>query len=112
MADGQRAGLTFISGQEFGWVGVAQDNGGARHIAWADGDGPPVKSNDVWLRGVYDGDTGKLLYSLDGGKTFADTGVAFHLKFADWKGARIGIFSYGGDGAADFDYVHYNYGTK
>ena len=49
-------------------------------------------------------------HSLDG-KTFTDTGARVTLRFDQWKGARIAIFSYGPSGIADFDYVHYNYGT-
>ena len=39
MADGQRAGLTFISGSAFGWVGVAMRGGHAAHRLGA-GRGP------------------------------------------------------------------------
>jgi beta-xylosidase len=107
MTDGQRAGFTFMSGNKFGWVGVEQENG-SRHIAWDGGEGPALaSSNEVWLRGSYDGDEAHLFYSLDG-KNFTDTGVTFTLRFAFWKGARIGVFSYGADGgAADFDYIRY-----
>ncbi|HSV13130.1 MAG TPA: glycoside hydrolase 43 family protein, partial [Tepidisphaeraceae bacterium] len=110
LADGQRAGFTFISGDKFGWVGVEQTNG-ERHIAWEGGQGPALTSNEVWLRGTYHGDTARLSYCLDG-KSFTDTKTKFALKFAFWKGARIGIFTYGGDGAADFDYVHYRYADE
>jgi beta-xylosidase len=111
LVDGQCAGFSFISGDKFGWVGVDQEKG-ARSVQWDGGSGPSVAGTDVWLRGAYEGDTAKLSYSLDG-KTFTDTGITFRLKFAFWKGARVGIFSFGGDGgAADFDYVRYRYGEK
>jgi hypothetical protein len=81
-----------------------------RIFSWGDqGDGPVLRSNYVWFRGVNDGDTGRLLYSLDG-KTYVDTGALFRLKFRHWKGSRISIFSYGSNGgSADFDYIHYRY---
>ena len=78
-----------------------------RSVQWDGGSGPAVVGGDVWLRGSYDGDTARLAYSLDG-KTFTDTGTTFRLKFAFWKGARFGVFTYGSDGGvADFDYIRY-----
>jgi beta-xylosidase len=110
MADGQRAGLAFISGKEFGWVGVAQA-GGARRIAWPGGDGPTLPAGDVWLRGTYEGDAARLWFSFDG-RAFTDTGAKFQLKFSQWKGARFGVFCYGDSGTADVDYLRYDYGRR
>ncbi len=39
--DGQRAGLAFISGSSFGWVGVGM-RGGTRRIQWEQGEGPAL----------------------------------------------------------------------
>lgn len=105
--DGQRAGLAFMSGSDFGWVGVGRENG-VRRILWDGGEGPLMKSPVVWLRGVHVGDMGRLFYSLDG-RTYADTGIFFRLAFRFWKGARVAVFSYGPGGAADFDYIRYKY---
>jgi beta-xylosidase len=111
MLDGQRAGFAFMSGSDFGWVGVAQANG-ERKIAWNDGEGPVVGRADVWLRGIVQGDSARLFYSLDGA-SYTDTGTTVTLRFRFWKGARIAIFSYGANGgAADFDYVRYDYGDS
>jgi len=110
MADGQRAGFAFICGREFGWIGVVQA-GKTRRVAWLGGDGPEVPGGDVWLRGTYEGDVARLWFSLDGAK-FADTGVNVPLKFGQWKGARLGVFCYGGAGRADVDYVRYDYGRR
>ena len=109
MADGQHAGFAFMSGRAFGWVGVQQTNG-IRRIAWGGGEGPEVPaSGNVWLRGTYESNNAHLFYSTDG-KSFTDTGTAVTLRFDQWKGARIAIYSYGDGGIADFDYVHYTYG--
>ena len=108
MTNGQRAGLTFISGSTFGWVGVRMV-GGKRLVRWEEGEGPALAGDELWLRGRYQGDTARLEYSLDG-RTYLDTGVAFPLRFGHWKGARFGIFSYGRDGHVDVDYVRYRYG--
>ena len=34
----------------------------------------------------------------------------FPLRFGHWKGARLGVFSYGRSGHVDVDYVRYRYG--
>jgi hypothetical protein len=109
MTDGQRAGFAFMSGSDFGWIGVGMENG-VRKILWDKGEGPALKSPNVWFRGVNNGDTGRLFYSLDG-RNYVDAGVTFRMVFKYWKGARIAIFSYGANGgSADFDYVRYEYG--
>jgi beta-xylosidase len=116
MKDGQRAGFTFISGSDFGWAGVGQENS-ERKVMWNGDEGPSLNQNEmnqsvIWLHGVNSGDRGMLYYSLDG-KTWSDTGQSFRMIFRFWKGARIGIFSYGPNGgSADFDFVHYNYGAS
>lgn len=108
MRDGQRAGFAFMSGSDFGWIAVSQDSG-VRRILWDQGEGPVIKGRDIWFRGINSGDSGRLYYSFDG-KTYADTGMTFRLRFRFWKGSRIVIFSYGsGGGSADFDYVRYRY---
>jgi beta-xylosidase len=109
MKDGQRAGFAFMSGSDFGWIGVAQENG-LRKVQWYKGKGPALRSREIWFRGVYSGDTGRLLYSLDG-RSYVDTQMPFRLVFRFWKGARIAVFSFGNNGgSADFDYVRYLYG--
>jgi beta-xylosidase len=107
MANGQRAGLTFASGSTFGWVGAGMA-GGTRRVLWEGGEGPVLAGPDLWLRGRYAGDSARLEYSLDG-RAYADTGVVFPLRFAHWKGARVGIFCYGRDGHVDVDYARYAY---
>ncbi|MBN1567766.1 MAG: glycoside hydrolase 43 family protein [Acidobacteria bacterium] len=108
MEDGQRAGFAFMSGSDFGWVGVGKESGVLK-ILWEQGEGPVLRQRNVWLRGINSGDTGGLFYSLDG-KEYVDTGVSFRMRFRFWKGSRISIFSFGpSGGAADFDYVRYKY---
>jgi beta-xylosidase len=110
MKDGQRAGFAFMSGSDFGWIGVGQENG-LRKVQWNKGEGPLLHNPEIWFRGVYSGDTGRLLYSLDG-KSYIDTQMTFRLVFRFWKGARIAVFSFGNNGgSADFDFVRYTYGS-
>ncbi len=109
MKDEQCAGFAFMSGSDFGWIGVNQ-NKGVRRVQWNGGEGPTLTRKEVWFKGVYSGDTAQLYYSLDG-KNFIDTKTSFRLLFRFWKGARIAIFSFGAEpGSADFDYVRYDYG--
>jgi beta-xylosidase len=108
MKDGQRAGFSFQCGNIFGWIGVGQEKG-IRKIMWDKGEGPIVSQNTVWFRGVNEGETGRLFYSLDG-KNYSDTGAVFKIIFKQWKGGRIAVFSYGSEGgSADFDYIRYRY---
>ena len=64
----------------------------------------------VVLRAVYEKDgSGRFFWSRDG-KTFEALPGKVMLRFADWKGARIGLFSFGPDaGAADFSGFRYRY---
>jgi beta-xylosidase len=110
MANGQRAGVTFVSGSTFGWMGVGMA-GGTRRVVWEQGEGPVVAGMELWLRGRYAGDAARLDYSLDG-RAYTDTGVSFPLRFGHWKGARVGIFCYGRDGHVDVDYVRYVYSDQ
>ncbi len=79
-------------------------------FTWGDqGEGSVLKGSDVWFRGINNGDTGRLFYSLDGA-TYTEAGKPFRMVFRFWKGGRIAIFSYGPNGgSADFDYVRYRY---
>ena len=125
LAEGQRAGLAFLSGKMAAAVGIERVNG-ANRFYWDDYSptatkqvggaagalpGGPALPNVVWLRGEYHGDQAKLSLSGDG-STFNDTGLKITLKFSQWKGARVALFSYGEKaGAADFDYFHFQPGT-
>ena len=109
MANGQRAGLTFLSGSNFDGIAV-EKAAAAFRITWSGGATPPLTATrDVWLRGVYRQDKAELWYSLDGRK-WTDSGLRVTLKFGAWKGARFGIFCYGPNGGhIDVDSVHYHY---
>jgi beta-xylosidase len=111
LSDGQRAGVAFMSGKIFNAVGVERA-GGRNRLFWDGATGPELAGGVVWLRGEYRGDTARLSYSLDGA-AFTDTGLGVALKFSQWKGARLALFSYGGGaGAADFDYFRFKHGSE
>jgi len=112
MADGQQAGLAFLSGAAFSWV-AAEKAGKECRVVWPDSEGSPLKNcGNVYFRGQYREDQAALLYSEDG-KTWQDTGRKIGLRFAAWKGARFGLFTYGATrGFADIDYVRYTYRSE
>ena len=45
---------------------VSRESGGTPRLRWKDGEGPALAGAEVWLRGRYDGDIARLVYSLDG----------------------------------------------
>ena len=107
LADGQRAGIAFMSGRAFSPVGVARA-GGRLRLFW-DGGEADLPHDAVWLRAAYEGNVGRLLYSADG-STWIEPGARASLRFASWKGARVALFAYGdGTGAADFDEVRFRH---
>jgi beta-xylosidase len=109
MADGQRAGLAFMYAVNFGWIGVTQERGG-RRVEWNHGGGPVLTGNVLWLRETYQADQAHFAYSVDG-REFIDAGVTFKLGYANWKGSRPAIYSFGPKGGfIDVDWFHYTYG--
>ncbi len=114
MADGQQSGLCHFAG---GWssVGVAQE-GDLRSMVYNEKGkvttGPIVKSNDLWIKSTwgYDGDS-EYSFSIDG-KKFTAFGNHWHLTWGNYRGDRIGIFSFNNksdNGYVDIDYFHYDY---
>lgn len=108
---GQRAGIAFMSGDTFGYVGVERDPEGLRVISSA---GPATRLQGplLWVRGSHDGDAARFAFSFDG-KTYEDTPATFTLKFAKWKGARAALFCFGeGGGHVDVDDFRYEYRSR
>ena len=107
LSPGQRAGLAFMSGKIFNGIGVVNHDG-VRSLYWDDGPGPALAQDVVYLRAFYEGARARFQFSFDG-RVFADLGAAVALKFGQWKGARIALYSFGPVGGHgdfdDFDYV-------
>ena len=112
MADGQQAGLAHYAGS---WClcGVAQ-SGGARTLMYNDGGhvtaGPAITQGALWLRSEwgFDGQS-QFAYSLDG-KTFQPLGAPYQLTWGNYRGDRIGLFTFndqGERGYLDVDSFHY-----
>jgi beta-xylosidase len=106
MTDGQTAGLAFMTGDQFGQVGVIQTNG-QRKIDSSD---VTVTNNTIWLRGTYQGVGCHFAYSFDG-IHFIETSTQFKMGFKNWKGGRPAIYTFGPNGGfIDVDYFRYTYG--
>jgi beta-xylosidase len=114
MADGQKCGLCHFAGTHSS-LGVSQE-GASRTLVYDDNgnstSGPEIVGNDLWLRSTWglDGKS-QYSYSLDG-KTFTDFGDPYQLTWGNYRGDRIGIFSFNNKtdaGYVDIDFFHYNY---
>lgn len=107
LSAGQRAGFTFMSGKIFNVIGVVAE-GTKRTLYWDNGVGPELTQDTVYLRGLYQGASARFQYSLDG-QVFTDLGTEVTLKFGQWKGARVGLYSYGPvGGRAEFGNFEYD----
>ena len=113
LVDGQRAGL-LCSGNKYNAVGVERKNG--RQYIYYESDGQSeqiveLMADIVYLKASLNGYSNlhQLYYSVDG-ESFTPCKSAYSLHSGDWKGARIGLFSYNTEadaGNADFNYFTY-----
>ena len=88
MAEGQNAGLTFLSGPVFTRARAEQTADGCR-VAWQNGTGASIKDcRELRLRGDYSQGEARLSYSADG-KAWSDTTQRIAMRFGAWKGARF-----------------------
>ena len=114
MADGQTAGLS-LYWQDVARIGITQANG-SRHFVFQDKqgpvDGPPVTTNEVYLQALIDNRAGcTFAYSLDG-KTYVPLGRRFAFGGANFRGTRIGLYTWndnGETGRVDITEFRYNY---
>lgn len=116
MADGQVAGLCHY-GRNYATVGIRREAGtlvieAARDEAIVKG--PTVAAKPLWLRSEWGLDgVCRFSYSSDG-ETFATLGDPYQFGWADYRGERIGLFSYnniGEAGYADFGSFTYRYAS-
>lgn len=114
MADGQVAGLCLYH-RDYGTMAVRRENGqltveAARNQTILRG--PGIAAKPIWFRAEWGLDgLCRFSYSEDG-KTFSPFGDPFRFGWADYRGERIGLFSYnnsGEAGYADFDSFTYRY---
>jgi beta-xylosidase len=115
MADGQIGGLVFYW-KNYAQIGVTQKDG-RRNIFFSENglitEGPELPATNLaWVRAkIDDQGGGTFAYSLDG-KTFKSIATRFAFGWHNYRGTRMGLFTYndlGGHGHIDFDYFHYDY---
>ena len=117
MADGQQAGLVHYAAA---WClfGVVQA-GAVRMLTVNSGGhaapGPTITQDALWLRSTWGYDGGsQFAYSLDG-KTFLPLGDPYPLKWGNYRGDRIGLYSFndrGERGYVDIDWFRYAVARK
>lgn len=96
MADGQEAGLCHFA-QTYCTIGVEQQNGTrilkfnhSGTMEW----GPQLSGCTLWLRSVWDLDgINRFEYSFDG-VHFTSFGITCQLGWGNYRGDRIGLYSY------------------
>ena len=112
MADGQQSGMAHYA-RSWCTFGVTQ-TGGVRTLTYTvDGratPGPTVSQDALWLRSEwgFDGQS-RFSYSLDG-DAFTPFGPPYQLTWGDYRGDRVGIFTFndsGERGYVDVDWFHY-----
>lgn len=117
LSNGQSAGLACLS-HIYRGIGVTKAN--QTNLLYVENGGKKYRfqsfpGKEVYLRADFDTNTNKhtLSYSLDG-KNYKTIGHPFEMNFADWKGARVGIYSYTtrpdvNPGVAHFDDFEYEF---
>ncbi len=113
MAEGQQAGFAHYAGP-WATFGVTQANG-TKTLTYTENGyatpGPAITQNALWLRSEwgFDGKS-QFSYSLDG-KTFLPFGPVYQLAWGNYRGDRIGLFTFndaGDSGYVDIDWFHYD----
>lgn len=114
LADGQRAGLCHFA-KTHSALGVRQD-GQVRHLEYRENGhvttGPEIQGNQLWLKSSWglDGHS-HYAYSTDGAH-FADFGSDYQLSWGNYRGDRLGIYSFNPQqetGYVDVDFLNYDY---
>ena len=114
MADGQRAGICHFA-NKYSALGVSQERN-VRKFEYRDGGkitaGAEIAGNNLWLKSTWGLDgISRYSYSLDG-RTYADFGKPYQLSWGNYRGDRIGIYTFNNEsdtGYIDVDFFHYNY---
>jgi hypothetical protein len=114
MADGQQAGLCHFA-KTHSALGVKQEGATRTLVNVNNGviaTGPVIETQRLWLRSRWGLDgLSRYSFSLDG-KTFADFGAPYQLSWGNYRGDRIGIYSFNSRrdaGYVDVDYLCHTY---
>lgn len=115
LAEGQRAGL-FCLGNLYNAIGILKENGKNYLYLELNGKVEKIKTitgKKVYLRAAFNARNNRhqLSFSTDN-KRFTACGEPYSLAFGDWKGSRVGVYTYAtGDaqGIAYFNEFNYEY---
>lgn len=115
LADGQRAGL-FCAGSQYSAIGVERKGGKNYIYVEMNGDAEQIietQKNTLYFKVYLNGNTNhhQLYYSLDN-VTYIECKSSYSLQSSDWKGPRVGIYSYNTveeEGKAHFNWFRYEY---
>ena len=115
LAEGQRAGL-FCAGSLYNGIGIMKEGDKCYLYLEQHGQIEKVKQiagKKIYLRATFDAKVNRhqLYYSMDN-RQFTSCGEPYALKFGDWKGSRIGLYSYNigvGAGTAYFNWFDYQF---
>lgn len=118
MADGQSAGLLHFTTAGYAGIGVTQTNG-SRYFIYRAGlvvePGGEVRGPSVWLRSSWGLDGVSRFHQSTDGETFEPVGKPYQMKWASYRGDRVGLFNYNREqegGLVDFDWFQYDYAGK
>jgi len=114
LADGQKAGLCHFS-KNYSSFGVSQA-GAARTLEYNNNGrvtpGPAITGDSLWLKSTWGWDgRSQYAYSLDG-QTFVNFGEPYQLTWGNYRGDRLGLYSYNNlanAGYVDVDFFHYQF---
>jgi hypothetical protein len=114
LADGQFAGICHFAGT-YSAFGVSQKEGVRRLVYNNNGqnkEGVVITSSSIYLKSSW-GITGNSQYAFSpDGKVFSTFGEIYKLTWGNYRGDRIGIFSYNSieeNGYIDVDWFHYKF---
>jgi beta-xylosidase len=115
MADGQYAGLTHFSTENYTTFGIKQENGERYLVYDYNGNsskGIKITGNSVWFKSKWDYyGTNRYFISTDG-KSYQPFGGDSQLTWGSYRGDCIGIFNYNtkeNRGYVDIDWFRYYY---
>lgn len=112
LKEGQTAGLGCLA-KVYRGLGVTREEG-KNMLYYEEGGKRSVigtaQGDIVYLKADLDAIANQhtISYSLDG-ENYVPVGEPFEMRWGDWKGPRVGIYSYGNDGTAYFDDFEYVY---
>ena len=104
MHDGDEAGLAHFADSAC-MLAIVQNAGNRRLLFHTPGEssfGAPLNSFKIWLRSTwrYDGQS-QFAYSLDG-VHFRDIGLPYGLTWGNYRGDRVGLFTFNNSGDGGF----------